>query len=1317
MEQIPIMRRAPGGGGWGSPALRRFLAVAVPLACAVAITGCGADEAPASSSPDLVTHDQTSGGDASDADSTGSGGPGAAVSGRVALTGPVADGVVEAWSLGAALEPLEVVATATTADDGAFVLAVPAGVDGGWVEVRVSGTKASYAAGSRTEKLDWDDSLSTAVDVSAGKAVTKLSVNAWTTMAMHLARSYARKGATAGGAVTQARDRLRDHLWRPETHLIDRTAVVLPGEEGFEGAPAALGLTHLGLLAIADRWTESTGSPVKVVDVVTALARDLQNGLFDGLWPAADGSVVPVEVAGKKPVTADTTRWELASAIHALTADLDQAPLLATGALYEDLALDDGLLYPPYPVPHRFDPLAPTLEWQPPTPEPNTIVASAPQVRARIRDDGGVAEVWATVGTGEQVQPLSIDTVSADPGERVVAATVPLEGLPEGRGLVTLTAVDPDGNEGQLTLVLHVDRAAPTLTVVVPSQDATTSPVAAVSGQASDPQPADGLAAGVDTVEVLLGAEALAVAREGDAWSAVGTYTKPGTYTWTIRARDAVGNTVETTRDVLFDAVPPALTISQPVSGAWLTAPTLVASGLASDDGAGLAAVTVRVKGTADPVDAELLAGAWSAVLDGVADGDHALVVRAEDALGNPTELERPFGVDTAPPSLTVAPGVDGAWFATASVTLQGTATDATSGVATVRLVPSAGAPQELTPTPGTETWTAQLSLDQAGGATQIAVTARDVAGNESKTLQITANSDRTAPLVTITSPVEAQSWFNTPTIKVEGTATDLGAGVAKVAVQVNDAVPLPVTVVKLPEAGQWAWATTVSLTDAKGQPIQGKHTIRVRATDAAGNEGVEEERVILLDTVAPTIALGADSGYVPEDLCDPMVLGTVVKYTCPPVNADHVLGEACTPNCGVITKFPHRLGHDIAVWSTAQVKSSNIPYLVLVVDDAQSSVDGGSSKAEYRFTWPVQSGIPLEDWSAIPGTILPIAAPLFMSTTGIPDSSTVLPAGVQIRAVDAAGNVSNALSISFELKLTTPPLVVESLSAPLLLQSGAELSLNAGTAHAPFLAKPTPVRLGQVRLWNPYPIPLEISVLTPGYPGSRTNVTVSGARVYGAQTPLSATPLCASDACIYQATQYAGEAATGGGCSDLPSSAYSWNTELDKPAYSLRLRASSAGEAGPMPASVTLAAGGSVWLDVMASYASTCPMLDPIILSGYGVGPIYTRPDGVGCAAAKAHALDDRATCWYQEKCGFDCPVGGATPCSTCKKTAFVRPWLSLVGSVRFWTPGGNPVKLGISVAADGATPIPWTANQVPLIVDTTITSGTGDSEPFPHW
>ena len=203
--------------------------------------------------------------------------------------------------------------------------------------------------------------------------------------------------------------------------------------------------------------------------------------------------------------------------------------------------------------------------------------------------------------------------------------------------------------------------------------------------------------------------------------------------------------------------------------------------------------------------------------------GDHTVRYRATDAAGNVSEpgstsftIAEGSGEDTTPPAVTAmvhgTTNADGAYVGQAEVML--TSTDTGSGVASTEYALDGGA------------WTAYgdpFVVDTAGDHT-VAYRATDEAGNVSEPQETTftvvpgAGDDTDAPAVTagITGD-QAADWSYRGKATVTLTATDEGSGVAKVEYSVDDRA--------------WTGYTSPVVVDSVGG-----HTVRYRATDAAGN-------------------------------------------------------------------------------------------------------------------------------------------------------------------------------------------------------------------------------------------------------------------------------------------------------------------------------------------------------------------------------------------------------------------------------------------------------------------------------------------------
>lgn len=178
------------------------------------------------------------------------------------------------------------------------------------------------------------------------------------------------------------------------------------------------------------------------------------------------------------------------------------------------------------------------------------------------------------------------------------------------------------------------------------------------------------------------------------------------------------------------DVEPPSLSLLGIADGAVVTTEHVVLTAVATDAG-GLAGVAFATDHGAGG-DCEREAGdAWRCGPVPLPLGPTRITVTAVDRAGNDrsaalTVVREP--PDTTPPTLDVTGVADGATVTTASIVLVATATD-DHGVASVRYATDHGATSACVPATGDAYSCGPIALPI--GDTQVAITARDVAGNE----------------------------------------------------------------------------------------------------------------------------------------------------------------------------------------------------------------------------------------------------------------------------------------------------------------------------------------------------------------------------------------------------------------------------------------------------------------------------------------------------------------------------------------------------------------------------------------------------------
>lgn len=219
--------------------------------------------------------------------------------------------------------------------------------------------------------------------------------------------------------------------------------------------------------------------------------------------------------------------------------------------------------------------------------------------------------------------------------------------------------------------------------------------------------------------------------------------------------------------------------------------------------------------------------GTFSAALTAT-DSDGLFAVAAQDLVI----------VDATNPSVAITSPADGAVLSAPVATVTGTASD---DVALGRVELSLDG-TTWTLASGATAWSSTVTL--AEGPNTIRARATDTSGNEA-TASRGLTVDTISPSVAITSPADG-STLASPTVNVAGTASD-NLAVARVELSVDD-------VNWVLADGTTGWSGTLTLGE-------GPNTIRVRATDTAGNRATSGISVIVQAGLSPLLIGGAAAG------------------------------------------------------------------------------------------------------------------------------------------------------------------------------------------------------------------------------------------------------------------------------------------------------------------------------------------------------------------------------------------------------------------------------------------------------------------------
>jgi uncharacterized protein (TIGR03382 family) len=483
----------------------------------------------------------------------------------------------------------------------------------------------------------------------------------------------------------------------------------------------------------------------------------------------------------------------------------------------------------PFSAEHTF-----TVDATPPAAPVLTVPASDAVVRDTRPTFSGTGEAGSTVTVNVDGSPAGSTAVAAAGTWSLVSS----RNLTETAHVAQASASDAAGNASapSASVNFQVDASPPAVPSIL-------SPTAGQLLTTRLPS-FTGRAEARSTVKVVLnGQDAGTVSADAAGnWSFTpATELADGAYTVQASATDAAGNSsaLSAPRAFRVDATPPAAPVlTAPTHGQVLGTGTPPISGTAEPG----STVTVLINGipmrtvTADGV------GNWATTPPFVlASGFHTAQASARDDAGNvgPLSALVAFEVDTLPPGapVLVAP-VHRSLLNTPSPTVSGTAEPGSK--VTVFIDNALAGPAVAVNTQGEWTFTPTAPL--ADGLHQVRARATDSVGNigvYSGTHEFTL--DATAPLAAaILSPANGGvvgPAFTTisGTAEPDTTVTVVLDGLSRGTAQVD-------------VAGRWNFRLTVPV-------LAGPHTVKARATDAAGNAGpFSADTQFILDDIPPAV-------------------------------------------------------------------------------------------------------------------------------------------------------------------------------------------------------------------------------------------------------------------------------------------------------------------------------------------------------------------------------------------------------------------------------------------------------------------------------
>ena len=316
--------------------------------------------------------------------------------------------------------------------------------------------------------------------------------------------------------------------------------------------------------------------------------------------------------------------------------------------------------------------------------------------------------------------------------------------------------------------------------------------------------------------------------REGTFfWAFVSIPQVDGRHPFTAVVTDAEGRRSEATVYFLVDNVPPQLMVTSPSDGMITNRPTITVSGTVDDPEA---MVRIGWYGSFIPV----VDGSFTATYTLPREGTNYLTITARDPAENYAYVSLRVILDTQPPQINVTYPAEGQAVNTPTLNIAGSMIDQNNDTVTVEA--NNGPPQPLTLVGSNFSGTVTLSP----GPNTLAFNATDKAGNSTRVSR-SVTLDLDPPTVAITSPISGAILSGIATVTVD--SSDATSGIASVALFVDG--QLQTTLNQPP----FSFTLDTSLLPS------GLHTITVRATDGAGNQG-EASVDVTVDNTAPIVAI-----------------------------------------------------------------------------------------------------------------------------------------------------------------------------------------------------------------------------------------------------------------------------------------------------------------------------------------------------------------------------------------------------------------------------------------------------------------------------
>lgn len=677
-----------------------------------------------------------------------------------------------------------------------------------------------------------------------------------------------------------------------------------------------------------------------------------------------------------------------------------------------------------------------------------------------------------------------------------------LDHLSDGSHTVLVEATDAAGHRGRDVVMFTVDTVPPSLSI-----DPVTTPTSLAS------QTITGSRESQVTVAVAVDTNATVGPIEYPgypSWKCEITKLAPGANTITVTATDRAGNTATETVIITNDAVPPAVSIDPVTTPTNLSSQTVTG---AMEEGA-LVSVAMNTSATTGPVTYPSVT-TWSVTINGLVEGTNEVTVTATDAGRNSASKITSITYDVTHPAISIDTVITPT--NVSSQAISGTREEGSVVSVSANTTATVGT---LTYPTGT-TWSTDIS-GLVEGTNDIMVTATDAAGNKA-TASTDIVYDITPPTVSIIavrSPTKVDNQMLTGTRESGATmavAIDTTAGVGPVTYQSGNvwicllsglvAGPNTITVTATDAAGNSAvvlasitydvTAPNVVMTspasgltndntplltytvsdglvivkvdsiivskvsgDALDALSDGDHTVRVEATDTAGNVGYSGVS-FTVDTTPPTIGIGPVSTPTKvnsQTVSGTMESGATVKVS---VNTSATVGAVSYPtattwNCTVSNLAEGANG--ITVTASDEAGNEATSSASILYDSTAPVVALSSPTAGYHNVPDPQLQYSVTEINTVATEVVKLEGSVVSVANGSAFSLGDGTHTVRVEVTDEAGNTGFA-EVSFTVDTVPPTVSIDYIKSPIknstqtitgTREAGATVTLSVNTSASP---------------------------------------------------------------------------------------------------------------------------------------------------------------------------------------------------------------------------------------------------------------------------